>query len=345
MERCESPNQMIKYLFTTGNETKSMKTLLAALNQEKLDPALKEIILALASAGEAISAKLRLGALASVLGSTEKINVQGEQQKKLDIIANQIIIDKLSSLKAVAGMASEEEEQFIVGYPEGRYLIMFDPLDGSSNIDIDISVGTIFSLLMKPVGDDLQEKHFLQPGSKQVAAGYILYGPQTLLVLTFGKGVMIFTLNCEGVFRQQSGPAPIAQETQEFAINVSNQRFWPKGIQTYITSLLQGKEGPRGKDYNMRWVASMVAEIHRILLRGGVFIYPQDSRPTCQHGKLRLLYEVNPMSFLIKAAGGEASILPGNPLELEPTHLHQRVPIALGTRQEIEAINKQITST
>jgi fructose-1,6-bisphosphatase class 1 len=322
-----------------------MQTLSAVLHQGDQDPALQEIILALASAGERISAKLRLGALASILGDAKKVNVQGEQQKKLDIIANQIVIDKLSSLKAVAGMASEEEEQFITGHPEGRYLVMFDPLDGSSNIDIDISVGTIFSLFMKPRDEDLQEKHFLQPGNKQVAAGYILYGPQTLLVMTFGQEVLFFTLDHKGEFRQQTSPPSLVQETQEFAINMSNQRFWPKEIQKYITFLLQGKEGPRGKDYNMRWVASMVAEIHRILLRGGVFIYPQDSRSAYQHGKLRLLYEVNPMSFLIKAAGGKASVLPGDPLELKPNHLHQRVPIALGVQQEIEAINKQFTFT
>lgn len=281
-----------------------------------------------------ISRNVRLGALSGVLGEAGTGNIQGEAQKKLDVIANQILIDTLRTNPNVAGLASEEEDNFVAANEQGGYLVLFDPLDGSSNIDVNISIGTIFSVLLKPSGS-LKTESFLQKGSEQVAAGYVLYGVQTLLVLTFKHGVHVFTLNEQGEFIETKSLPQIPEQTAEFAINASNQRHWEQPIQKYINELLAGKDGVRGKNYNMRWVASMVAEVHRILMRGGVFLYPKDNRDPSKAGKLRLMYEANPLGLVVEQAGGKITNPRENMLEIQPTGLHQRVAVVLGSAEEV----------
>jgi len=231
---------------------------------------------------KSISQAVNKGALGGVLGTAESENVQGEIQKKLDIIANEVLIEANEWGGNLAAMASEEMEDIYVvpnRYPQGEYLLLFDPLDGSSNIDVNVSIGTIFSVLRKPEGSQVSEQDFLQAGSKQVAAGYCVYGPQTTLVLTVGNGVAMFTLDREqGSFVLTQENIQIPADTQEFAINMSNMRHWDAPIKRYVDECLAGKEGPREKDFNMRWIASMVADVHRILTRGGIFMYPWDKR-------------------------------------------------------------------
>ncbi|MFH4355481.1 MAG: class 1 fructose-bisphosphatase [Neisseriaceae bacterium] len=315
-----------------------MKALVNELNEyaqhKKLPSSLVSLVTSLVSCCLDINQRVRLGQLSGVLGEAGTGNVQGEQQKKLDVIANNLLIDKLSKLPIVAGLASEEEEHFLPVAEGGEYLVLFDPLDGSSNVDVNISIGTIFSILDNP-GGQLSEAHFLQPGVYQRAAGYVLYGPQTVLVLSFGAEVLMFTLNEQGDFVLTQNKLHVPQATQEFAINVSNYRYWQSAMRQYVDELLEGEEGIRKKNYNLRWVASMVAEVHRILTRGGIFLYPKDTRPAATNGKLRLLYEANPMSFLITAAGGRASNLEGDILQIEPKMLHQRVPVVLGSSEEV----------
>ncbi|AUX62518.1 class 1 fructose-bisphosphatase [Simonsiella muelleri] len=281
-----------------------------------------------------ISRNVRLGALSGVLGEAGTGNIQGEAQKKLDVIANQILIDTLRTNPNVAGLASEEEDNFVAANEQGGYLVLFDPLDGSSNIDVNISIGTIFSVLLKPSGS-LKTESFLQKGSEQVAAGYVLYGVQTLLVLTFKHGVHVFTLNEQGEFIETKSLPQIPEQTAEFAINASNQRHWEQPIQKYINELLAGEDGVREKNYNMRWVASMVAEVHRILMRGGVFLYPKDNRDPSKAGKLRLMYEANPLGLVVEQAGGKITNSRENMLEIQPTGLHQRVAVVLGSAEEV----------
>ena len=294
-----------------------------------------------------ISAGLRQGALAGILGSLETENVQGETQKKLDVIANQIMLDELDQSGTVAGMASEEmEDPVLASGRSGPYLIFFDPLDGSSNIDVNVSVGTIFSIVRAPQAAELAEtRSWLQPGRMQVAAGYAIYGPSTQLVLTLGHGVQAFTLDVlTGCFVLTAPRLQIPPTTSEFAINVSNQRFWDESVHSYIQDLLQGSSGPRGKHYNMRWVASMVADVHRISTRGGVFLYPVDARIKEQGGKLRLMYEANPMSWLVEQAGGRASTGQSAILDVVPQGLHQRVPVILGSCEEVENLIQRYCS-
>ena len=286
-----------------------------------------------------ISRNVRLGALSGVLGEAGTGNIQGEAQKKLDVIANQILIDTLRTNRNVAGLASEEEDNFVAANEQGGYLVLFDPLDGSSNIDVNISIGTIFSVLLKPSGS-LKTESFLQKGSEQVAAGYVLYGVQTLLVLTFKHGVHVFTLNEQGEFIETKSLPQIPEQTAEFAINASNQRHWEQPIQKYINELLAGKDGVREKNYNMRWVASMVAEVHRILMRGGVFLYPKDNRDPSKAGKLRLMYEANPLGLVVEQAGGKITNSRENMLEIQPTGLHQRVAVVLGSAEEVEYVRQ-----
>ena len=286
-----------------------------------------------------ISRNVRLGALSGVLGEAGTGNIQGEAQKKLDVIANQILIDTLRTNPNVAGLASEEEDNFVAANEQGGYLVLFDPLDGSSNIDVNISIGTIFSVLLKPSGS-LKTESFLQKGSEQVAAGYVLYGVQTLLVLTFKHGVHVFTLNEQGEFIETKSLPQIPEQTAEFAINASNQRHWEQPIQKYINELLAGEDGVRGKNYNMRWVASMVAEVHRILMRGGVFLYPKDNRDPSKAGKLRLMYEANPLGLVVEQAGGKITNSRENMLEIQPTGLHQRVAVVLGSAEEVEYVRQ-----
>ncbi len=287
-----------------------------------------------------IKSQARAGALADLLGAAGVTNVQGEEQKKLDILANDILIDGLRKNSFVAGLASEEEEEFVPTNQNGEYLVLFDPLDGSSNIEINMAIGTIFSVLPKPAGP-LTTESFLQTGKKQVAAGYCLYGPQTILTVSLGDGVFTFTLDeKQNEFVLTAENIQIPEQTHEFAINMSNQRFWQPPVQQYIAQLLAGKDSVRGKNYNMRWIASMVAEVHRILTRSGIFMYPKDNREPDKPGKLRLMYEANPMSFLIVAAGGQATNGIQDILSIKPQQLHQRVAVFLGSKEEVEYVTE-----
>ncbi|MDK4688814.1 class 1 fructose-bisphosphatase [Kingella negevensis] len=316
-----------------------MQTLNQYLQQQTAPAELISTLQTIISGCKTISQNVRLGALAGVLGEAGTGNVQGEAQKKLDLIANQTLIDALRQNPNVAGLASEEEDTFVAANESGKYLVLFDPLDGSSNIDVNISIGTIFSVLAKPEGS-LKTESFLQKGSEQVAAGYVLYGVQTLLVFTLKRGVVGFTLNKQGEFVLTHPTLAIPKQTAEFAINASNQRHWEAPVQQYIGELLAGKDGVRGKNYNMRWVASMVAEVHRILVRGGVFLYPKDGRDPSKAGKLRLMYEANPMSLLVEQAGGAANNVREEILSICPTGLHQRIAVVLGSKEEVEYVKE-----
>jgi len=293
------------------------------------------------TACKVISNLVNKGALVGVLGSTENSNVQGETQKKLDVISNEVFLKSNEWAGHLAAMASEEMEevyQIPTHYPRGKYLLLFDPLDGSSNIDVNVSVGTIFSVLRAP-NDTPTQADFLQPGTQQVCAGYALYGPSTMMVLTTGRGVNGFTLDQNiGEFILSHPNLKISEDTQEFAINMSNLRFWEPPTKRYIDECLAGKTGIRGRDFNMRWIASMVAEVHRILTRGGVFMYPLDSKSKAQGGRLRLMYEANPMSFIIEQAGGLSTTGRERIMEVRPTQLHQRIPVILGSKNEVERI-------
>ncbi|MDP3845759.1 MAG: class 1 fructose-bisphosphatase [Pseudomonas sp.] len=307
---------------------------------------LRFLIEVVARACKEISYEVSKGALGGVLGSMETENIQGEVQKKLDVLSNDILLEANEWGGHLAGMASEEMDnayQIPGKYPKGAYLLVFDPLDGSSNIDVNVSVGTIFSVLRCPDrnGDegDLGEEAFLQPGTEQVAAGYAIYGPQTMLMLTLGNGVKGFTLDRElGSFVMTHDNIQVPEQTKEFAVNMSNQRHWEAPVTRYVDELLAGKSGPLEKDYNMRWVAAMVADVHRILTRGGMFMYPRDSREPEKPGKLRLMYEANPMSFIIEQAGGAATNGYQRILDIQPTSLHQRVAVFLGSKEEVERV-------
>lgn len=290
-----------------------------------------------------ISNTVNKGDLMGVLGSAGSENIQGETQKKLDVITNDVMLRSNEWAGHLAAMASEEmEDIFLIPsqFPRGKYLLVFDPLDGSSNIDVNISVGTIFSILRCPEGvSKPTAADFLQPGTKQVAAGYALYGPSTMIMLTTGQGVNGFTLDRDvGEFLLTHRDVRITPDTHEFAINASNERFWEEPVQRYVQECLQGKEGPRGENFNMRWVASMVAEVHRILIRGGIFMYPKDTKDPKKAGKLRLMYEANPMSFIVEQAGGLSSTGRERIMDIQPSGLHQRVPVILGSRNEVERI-------
>jgi fructose-1,6-bisphosphatase I len=289
-----------------------------------------------------ISHLVNRGNLIGVLGSAESENVQGEVQKKLDIITNDIMVNALNWTGHLAGMASEEVEDIIAipaQYPKGKYLALFDPLDGSSNIDVNLAVGTIFSIIRCCEGVDPAPEDFLRKGSEQVCAGFVLYGPSTMMVLTTGHGVNGFTLDQDiGEFILTHPNMKIPEETNEFAINVSNQRFWEPPVQRYIDECLLGTEGPRAKNFNMRWIASLVAEVYRILTRGGVFLYPLDTKDPSKPGKLRIMYEANPMAFIVEQAGGACSTGRERILGIKPTGIHQRVPLILGSKSEVERI-------
>jgi fructose-1,6-bisphosphatase I/sedoheptulose-1,7-bisphosphatase len=302
------------------------------------------LILQVAMACKAIARAVALGRLAEgpAAGAT---NVQGEEQKPLDVLSNELFLRTTEWGGQVAGMASEEMEQpyAIPGrYPRGKYLLLFDPLDGSSNIDVNVSGGSIVSVLRAPdeaIAGELAERHFLQPGECQVAAGYALYGPTTMLILTVGNGVAGFTLDPGlGEFMLTHPDLRIPARAQEFAINTSNRRFWEPPVQRYVDECQAGRDGPRGKDFNMRWIASMVAEAHRILMRGGVFLYPMDSREPRRPGRLRLLYEANPIGLLIEQAGGRASTGRRPVLAVQPESLQQRIGLVFGSRDEVERI-------
>jgi len=285
------------------------------------------------------------GALSDALGTAGTTNVQGETQMKLDVLANDIFVRTNEWGGQLRGMLSEEMDDpypIPAEYPRGKYLLLFDPLDGSSNIDVNVSVGSIFSVLRCPEGiSEPTEQDFLQPGTQQVCAGYAIYGPSTMLVLTTGRGVNGFTLDREiGEFMLTHPEITIEPDTSEFAINASNSRHWEPAIKRYVNECLAGQQGPRGRDFNMRWIASLVAETHRILMRGGVFMYPRDRKDSSRNGRLRLLYEANPIGFLIEQAGGRASTGAEPILEVQPQAAHQRIGFVFGARNEVERIER-----
>ena len=299
----------------------------------------------IATACKVIANSIGRGSLAGTLGTAGGRNVQDEEQKQLDLIADDAMRCGNEWAGHLAGMASEEQQDVISipqPQPRGRYLLLFDPLDGSSNIDVNIAVGTIFSVLKSPrPGQAAGVEDFLQPGTEQVCAGFALYGPATMLVLTTGQGVDGFTLDQNiGEFILTHPQMTVPEETQEFAINASNERFWEPPVRRYVEECLAGKSGPRAKDFNMRWIASLVAEAYRILIRGGVFMYPRDNKDAAKPGRLRLMYEANPISFIIEQAGGATSTGRDRILGISPESLHQRVPFVFGSKREVERINR-----
>jgi fructose-1,6-bisphosphatase I len=295
------------------------------------------------TACKVISKDVDRGALVGILGSAESENIQGETQKKLDLITNDVMIKSNEWAGHLAAMASEEMEDVYPippQYPKGKYLLVFDPLDGSSNIDVNISVGTIFSILRCPDGvENPTAEDFLQEGTKQVCAGFALYGPSTIMVLTTGNGVNGFTLDKTiGEFVLTHANMTIPEDTSEFSINTSNDRFWEAPVKRYVDECLAGETGVRGRNFNMRWVASMVAEVYRILTRGGIFMYPKDTKDPSKAGKLRLMYEANPMSFIVEQAGGLSHTGVERIMDIKPNELHQRVPVLLGSKNEVERL-------
>jgi fructose-1,6-bisphosphatase I / sedoheptulose-1,7-bisphosphatase len=307
------------------------------------NPELEALIADLAKACKSIAAQVACGTLGNAIGSTGTNNVQGEAQQKLDIVANDIFLRANESSGHLAGMASEEMETpfpIPLAFPRGQYLLVFDPIDGSSNIDVNVSVGSIFSILHSLIpGGDAAASDFLQPGAQQVCAGYAIYGPSTMLVITIGTGVHGFTLDPQlGEFILTHPALRVPVAASEFAINASNSRFWEPAIKRYVAECLAGNTGPRQKDFNMRWIASLVAEAHRILMRGGVFLYPRDTKEPPKPGRLRLLYEANPVALIVEQAGGCASTGRERILDIVPSDLHQRVPFIFGAREEVEIV-------
>ena len=301
---------------------------------------LQDLLIAVVNTCSTLSHEVAHGALIGLLGSAGTDNVQGEVQQKLDIIANDLLIEGVQTCKSLAGLASEEMELPLSVQGTGDYLLLFDPLDGSSNIDVNVSIGTIFSVLQKQDPTvPLQTSDFLLSGRHQVAAGYVVYGPQTTMALTLGDGVVMFTFNkVTGDFLLIKDAVMIAHSTKEFSINMSNMRHWADPVRRYVDECLAGTTGTRDKDFNMRWIASMVADVHRVLSRGGVFMYPWDQREPHKPGKLRLMYEANPMSFLVEQAGGASTNGTELIMDLQPTDLHERVSVMLGSKEEIDRL-------
>ena len=317
-----------------------MTTLTDYLNDYSPNPALSDVITTVTDVGKTISQLLRKGALADILGEAGNQNVQGEDQKKLDVLANDLLLDALAKNTHCAGVASEELDDATPANADGSLLVLFDPLDGSSNIDINMAVGTIFSVLpYQRQGQVSENSDFLQAGNQQLAAGYLLYGTSTVLALTIADHVVMFSLDPdtnEYVLIQEN--VQIDADTSEYAINASNYRYWRAPMQQYIDELIAGETGVRGRDFNTRWVAAMVGDVHRILCRGGLFTYPFDTKYANKAGKLRLMYEANPMSLLIERAGGAATDAVNRILDIEPTDIHQRVPVVLGSKNEVDYV-------
>jgi fructose-1,6-bisphosphatase I len=304
---------------------------------------LQDLLVALTNTCRTLSDEVAQGALIGILGSAGTGNVQGEVQQKLDVIANDLLIAGVQSCQSLAGIASEEiEDPLPVGKGVGDYLLLFDPLDGSSNIDVNVSIGTIFSILKKPKPNaPLTTADFLQAGRAQVAAGYVVYGPQTTLAISLGEGVDLFTLDAvSGEFLLIKQGVRISESTSEFAINMSNMRHWAAPVKRYVDECLAGSGGIRKKDFNMRWIASMVADVHRVLSRGGVFMYPWDQRDPKKPGKLRLMYEANPMGYLVEQAGGAVINGVDTILDLQPQALHERVSVMLGSKEEVHLLRQ-----
>lgn len=317
-----------------------MTTLTDYLTTSTIDPALSDVITTITDVGKTISQLLRKGALADILGEAGNQNVQGEDQKKLDVLANDLLLDALAQNVHCAGVASEELDHATPANADGSLLVLFDPLDGSSNIDINMAVGTIFSILpYQRQGQSSTDSDFLQAGNQQLAAGYLLYGTSTMLALTVADNVVMFSLDPDSddyVLIEDN--VQIDADTSEYAINASNYRYWRAPMQQYIDELIAGHTGVRGRDFNTRWVAAMVGDVHRILCRGGLFTYPFDTKDINKPGKLRLMYEANPMSLLIERAGGSATDAVNRILDIEPTDIHQRVPVVLGSKNEVEYV-------
>ncbi len=317
-----------------------MTTLANYLNTHATNPALNDVITTVTDVGKTISQLLRKGALADILGEAGNQNVQGEDQKKLDVLANDLLLDALAKNTHCAGVASEELDDATPANADGSLLVLFDPLDGSSNIDINMAVGTIFSILpYQRQGQISENSDFLQAGNQQLAAGYLLYGTSTVLVLTITDSVVMFSLDPDTndyVLIQEN--VQIDADTSEYAINASNYRYWRAPMQQYIDELIAGETGVRGRDFNTRWVAAMVGDVHRILCRGGLFAYPFDTKYANKAGKLRLMYEANPMSLLIERAGGAATDAVNRILDIEPIDIHQRVPVVLGSKNEVNYV-------
>ncbi|MDA5134076.1 MAG: class 1 fructose-bisphosphatase [Psychrobacter sp.] len=317
-----------------------MTTLANYLNAHASNPALNDVITTVTDVGKTISQLLRKGALADILGEAGNQNVQGEEQKKLDVLANDLLLDALAKNSHCAGVASEELDDATPANADGSLLVLFDPLDGSSNIDINMAVGTIFSILpYQRQGQTSENSDFLQAGNQQLAAGYLLYGTSTVLALTITDNVVMFSLDPDTndyVLIEEN--VTIDADTSEYAINASNYRYWRAPMQQYIDELIAGKTGVRGRDFNTRWVAAMVGDVHRILCRGGLFTYPFDTKDANKAGKLRLMYEANPMSLLIERAGGAATDAVNRILDIAPTDIHQRVPVVLGSKNEVEYV-------
>ncbi|MBH0073219.1 class 1 fructose-bisphosphatase [Pseudoalteromonas sp. NZS127] len=315
-----------------------MRRLPPVLLEDGCPRELISLIRTILAACKEISFRVGQGELSGVLGSTLDENIQGETQKKLDVLTNQLLKDILLESGYVKAIASEEEDHTVAGNPDAEYIVAFDPLDGSSNTDINSLVGTIFSVMKAPEGaDPADQSIFMQPGINQVAAGYVLYGPSTILALTTGKGTRFFTLDkTHGTFLLTQDFAKIPADTNEYAINASNQRHWQPAMQNYINDLVAGDTGPRARNFNMRWIAAMVGDVHRVLSRGGLFTYPTDTKNPSQPNKLRLLYEANPMAMLVEQAGGIASTGTERIMDIQPNAIHQRVAVILGSKNEVE---------
>ena len=316
-----------------------MQRLAPALREDNVPLDLISLIKTILAATKEISFRVSQGHLGDTMGSTLDENIQGEVQKHLDVVANELFKDILLESGFVKAVSSEEEDTSVAGDPNGKFIVSFDPLDGSSNIDINSLIGTIFSIHQAPTDMDASDPDmFKQSGNKQVCAGYVLYGPSTMLVMTTGRGTHFYVLDrTHGGYLLVERNVQVPQDTQEFAVNMSNQRFWQKPMQNYINDLLAGDTGPRGKNFNMRWIAAMVGDIHRVLCRGGLFTYPSDNRNPDKPYKLRLMYEANPMSFLLEQAGGLAMTSEGRIMDIEPTDIHQRVEVIMGSKNEVEA--------
>lgn len=315
-----------------------MQRLAPALREDNVPHDLISLIKTLLAATKEISFRVGQAHLSGLMGSTLDENIQGEIQKELDVVANEIIKDVLLESGYVKAISSEEEDTSVVGNPDGKYLVSFDPLDGSSNIEVNGLIGTIFSIHPAPQDCAAYDTAmFMQPGTEQVCAGYVLYGPATMLVMTTGKGTHFYVLDrTHGGFLLVERNVNIAQDTNEFAINMANQSYWQAPMQQYIEDLIAGKDGPRAKPFNMRWLGAMVGDVHRVLTRGGIFAYPSDCKDASKPNKLRLMYEANPMSFLVEQAGGISMSGQDRIMEIQPNDIHQRVEVILGSKNEVE---------
>ena len=305
-----------------------MTTLAQWLATQNAAPELSSVIMTMAAAGAELAAVLREAPIAGQTGLAGATNVQGEAQKALDVISNDIVLKHIEQNSAVSILISEELDEPVHTSSQGAYLVATDPLDGSSNLDVNVTVGTIFSVLPSAGG-------LLQPGTAQLAAGYIAYGPAASLVVRIAGPVSVFTLDAKGDWVQTIAAANIPSASGEFAINAARERFWDPATLGYVRESIAGETGTAGKRYNMRWVGSMVADVHRILMRGGIFLYPLDSETISKGGRLRLLYEANPMAWLVEGAGGRSTTGTEAILSVEPKGIHQRIPVILGSSEEV----------